>query len=1350
MRDKLHAMASHSFNKLFYFERENSNSNSRLSELITSQYTAMTMDEPPATAAAQPASPAPNPVALVRPRPGFKQPRSSGVPQRPRPLAQVLPAISSSIEAQASSPVISQATGGSGGTNQQGQRPTAVQAQPLLRRVSLSAPLSQPSQLALRRPVALRRPFTPPALSRPNGNVNSAQLASAAPAAQRVGLKRQLDEDACDEPRIQDPESDSPAASGPATAEQPPAPPATPPRRTKKACASRHVTFDISKNQMISPAPSPVASPGTLAGADDVDGQDSMQLCTDAATDQQQASSAVTAASAVVLPLALSAVPVDDADTDVNMTAAACNDSDSSGGQSSSEGNTTNSDDVAKALSEAATAGASSASADAAAASADLCDSSVANCSESLDASSSAALATVPVPVTAKPDGMQQSDERDDESGLLQHCAAPLDAGSAAVLDDVNSVGTDAATVTREMSSEQCAEVAAVVISVLGGCVERTASSTSHVVAGVVSSREAEISEHEQRTDSSITSTVGEITAPLKPIVCMAAAVTTAASACDNSNFNGQCTVASTANSGSVKTASALADDDAEVTKEVRVVLDAVIQVISASVVAESVDTDRTASITADVSIEREDSDSAAAVIQANGGESTVDVMSVTSKANRDVGGTSTLTAAGDVTEAAMEVVAAEAAGDAEATTAAAVTDDQHDIAVSGVPDGSAADAASAVVDKAMHAVMDTAAHSDTDTDSCDTDTEVAAERTAELVVDAAVTDTTASLVHVAAATDAAVDDMDVVTADTAVADGNSRVLDDALASTATADVAAVSATDAVTEAGKPVDLLLADSINSDSNNSKCTTTTDEAITMAAAANGSTAFLVTASATQSSNQNCVPPAPQPGNAITTDAPSVISVVDAANSVTASAAQINGHNGKGVVSTVTAGATVGEGAAISLPLTNADNSSVSSMVDGQADALKVMSSTESIEQKLQPEADVAAVDSLAVVAESSIKEKQVVSSDVVAGSERQDAADNTTVLDERVNTASSEARDGATSVPQQQRESLDTSAVLAETVNAASSTTDSSTTPADAAMICSNAMDISDDSNSSSSNIVAIATADTTISTSASATAAAAEAAAVPALSSARPVQSLTLKRKAVEHTSAAAAAAAAAAEAPDETAVLRAEVSAHKRQRQVLVQAVTEEAERKKAEEVAFLQRAFDQQLERAVAKAAAEAVAAAAAVADEAAEDMELAREVAEHELHSTVSASSSGSSRSSVTPAATAGGTERAALDQLYAESNAQQEYATEVVRQCHGEVRQAATELRGQWARDRRTVEEIIREDFAGQRELLVLVEAMRGELMVSDLITLQTLHTAYYVREVFSSISAAYARTGLQYT
>jgi trimeric autotransporter adhesin len=1274
------------------------------------------MDERPVAAATQPASPAPNPVALARPRPGFKQPRSSGVPQRPRPLPQVLPAINRSTEPAASSPVTSQVTGGSSGANQQAQRPTA-QAQPLLRRVSLSAPPSQPSQLALRQPVALRRPFTPPALSRPDGNAGSAQLAAAAPAAQRVlvGLKRQLDEDVCDEPTSEDPASESPAASGSAIAEQPPAPPATPPRRTKKACASRHVTFDISKNQMISPAASPVASPGTppLAGADEADGQDSMQLCTDAATDQQQVSSTDTAASAAVLPLPLSSVPAADADTDVVMTAAACNDSDSSGRQSSSEVNI--SDDSAQALSEAVTTGASSASADTAAAGVGQCDSSVASSSDPLNTCSSEAPAVASMPATDKPDVMQQSDERNDESGQLQRCAA-LDTGSAAVLDGVNSVDTGTVTTARKMSSEQCAEAAVVVTSVLGDCVELTASSTSDVVASAVSSPEAEITEHEQKTDSSITSSNGEITSLLEPTICMAA-MTTAVSASDDSSLKGQGSVAYAANSGSVKTESALADQDAAVSKEVRAVLDAVIQNISATMVAETPSADMAASTTA------EDSDSAVAAVQAHGGESAVDIASVVSKTDCDVGDTSTLTAVGDVTEAAMDLVASEAAGDAKATTAAAVTDDQRDIAVTGVLDDSAANAASAVADKAVHDGMEATARNDTDADSCDTTTEVVAERTAELVVDAADSNRTASLVNVAAATDAAVDDMDVVAADTSVDKGDSGVVDDVMASTAIADEAAVSATDASTDAGKPVDLLLADSLNSDdnNNNSKCTATADEAGTAVAAAGVSPAFHVTASATQSSSQNCVSPAPQPGDAITTDAASVISVADAANSVTASVAQVSEHNGEGLVSTVTTDTAAGEGAAISLPLTTADSSSVSSMVDGQANTLRLISSTESTAEKLQPQTDVAAVDSLAVVVKSSSKEKHVGSGDVAAGCEQRDATDNTTILDELVNTVSAEARDGATSVSQQQRELLDTPAVTAESVNTASSTTDSSSTPADAAMICSDAMDISGDSNINSSTTITKATLDTTISTSiavgASDTAATA-AEPVQALPPAKPAQPLTLKRKAVEQTSAAAEAVTAAAEGLDETAVLRAEVSAHKRQRQVLVQAVTEEAERKKAEEVAFLQRAFDQQLERAVAKAAAEAVAAAAAVADEAAEDMELAREVAEHELHSTVSASSnSGSSSSVVKPVATANSTERAALDQLYAESNAQQEYATEVVRQCHGEVRQAATELRGQWARDRRTVEEIIREDFAGQRELLVLVEAMRGELMVS---------------------------------
>ena len=44
------------------------------------------------------------------------------------------------------------------------------------------------------------------------------------------------------------------------------------------------------------------------------------------------------------------------------------------------------------------------------------------------------------------------------------------------------------------------------------------------------------------------------------------------------------------------------------------------------------------------------------------------------------------------------------------------------------------------------------------------------------------------------------------------------------------------------------------------------------------------------------------------------------------------------------------------------------------------------------------------------------------------------------------------------------------------------------------------------------------------------------------------------------------------------------------------------------------------------------------------------------------------------------------------------------------------EAALQLRKEWVRQKRSIEEIIREDFAGQRELLVLVEAMRGELMV----------------------------------
>jgi hypothetical protein len=214
------------------------------------------------------------------------------------------------------------------------------------------------------------------------------------------------------------------------------------------------------------------------------------------------------------------------------------------------------------------------------------------------------------------------------------------------------------------------------------------------------------------------------------------------------------------------------------------------------------------------------------------------------------------------------------------------------------------------------------------------------------------------------------------------------------------------------------------------------------------------------------------------------------------------------------------------------------------------------STELISQKLQREVDLAVVDSLAVVADSSCKEKQLGSGEVAADSEKQDAAVNTTTtLDQASDTVLSESRDGATGVVQQQCEVRTSSSVAAGSVDAASGPTESVSTGRD--LVSSGAIGMACDSSNggSSSSSSSSSNACSTTAGSLSTTVADVRTAAAAGESSAEAAgQPLTLKRKAGEDT-----VVAAVVDDLDEAAVLSAEVSAHKRQRQVPVQAVTEE-----------------------------------------------------------------------------------------------------------------------------------------------------------------------------------------------
>eukprot|EP00953_Heterococcus_sp_UTEX-ZZ885_P009682 5686-Heterococcus_DN1.PRE.3 len=78
----------------------------------------------------------------------------------------------------------------------------------------------------------------------------------------------------------------------------------------------------------------------------------------------------------------------------------------------------------------------------------------------------------------------------------------------------------------------------------------------------------------------------------------------------------------------------------------------------------------------------------------------------------------------------------------------------------------------------------------------------------------------------------------------------------------------------------------------------------------------------------------------------------------------------------------------------------------------------------------------------VTAECSRKETLVVSPDVAADSEQQDATDNTACLDQALVTVSHESSNGAAGVSLQQRELLNTSTVAAEAVKSAPTTADS--------------------------------------------------------------------------------------------------------------------------------------------------------------------------------------------------------------------------------------------------------------------------------------------------------------------
>jgi hypothetical protein len=256
------------------------------------------------------------------------------------------------------------------------------------------------------------------------------------------------------------------------------------------------------------------------------------------------------------------------------------------------------------------------------------------------------------------------------------------------------------------------------------------------------------------------------------------------------------------------------------------------------------------------------------------------------------------------------------------------------------------------------------------------------------------------------------------------------------------------------------------------------------------------------------------------------------------------AVVQGHDETAVASEDTTDATTGDAGSSTPDNTSpAKTSSSSSETGGLAGS--TLSSSENSEKKLQPKADVAAVESLAVVVESSCKEKQLGSGDAAADSEKQDAVVNTTSLDQALVTVSQESFGaGATGVSLQQRELLSTSAVSVGSVKSASATSDTGNVSSAAmgtACDSSSGVSSSSSSNASSTPAGSITSAAAAVHTAAAGVEGSPEAAGQP----------LTLKRKASEGTTAAAAA-VDGDEAED--AAPCAEVSAHKRQRQVPVQ----------------------------------------------------------------------------------------------------------------------------------------------------------------------------------------------------